>query len=81
MREKIKNFRTKFLNYKNYLKYRILMKLIGNYSLLYHMTVKLPIAEEDAAKIICFIQCGASDSLIKFIDEKTIYNKGKNLTY
>ena len=70
MIEKLKQFKISFLNYKDYLKYRILMKLIGSYSLLHHMTVKLPITEEDAAKIIYFIQCGAGDSLVEFINNK-----------
>lgn len=56
------------LNYWAYLKFKFLMKLIGGYSLTRHMATKLPLTEEDVAKIICYINKGGGERLIKWIE-------------
>lgn len=66
----IKKLRYQYLNWLSFIRYKIVLKIMGKYSLTYHMARELPITEEDAIKIISFISCGAGDNLINYIAQR-----------
>lgn len=70
MKAYFERVKSKLMLQRALLKFRILSRLLDGYSLHMHMARELPLSELDAAKIVCFIKCGAGSSLIKLIDRQ-----------